>query len=157
MSWINLQLGCICKKQPRQRTSPGSKHWQNGPTVTRAALPHRRLTFASHRKSRLNAPQLQAQLSRLSDSTRLGQLKDTLHSKGAQQQVIKIENLMSLTSGSTTLTQVRAVHATRLYHQRTTVTRQQGLHGLWSVPLVRLTLGTQLETCTRSHQLPSNF
>ena len=51
------------------------------------------LTFAPHRKSRLSAPLLQAQLSRLSDRTRLRRLKDTLHSQGAWQQVVRIEDL----------------------------------------------------------------
>ena len=45
------------------------------------------------RKKRLSAPQLQAQLARLSDRTRLRRLKDTLHSKGAWQQVTRIEDL----------------------------------------------------------------
>ena len=50
------------------------------------------LTFAPHRKSRLSAPQLQAQLSRLSDRTQLRRPKDT-HSNGAWQHVIRIEDL----------------------------------------------------------------
>ena len=51
------------------------------------------LDFAPHRKSRLSAPQLQAKLSRLSDRTRLRRLKDTLHSKGAWQQVTRVGDL----------------------------------------------------------------
>ena len=38
--------------------------------------------FSARRKSRLSAPQLQAQLSRLTDRTRLRRLKNTLLSKG---------------------------------------------------------------------------
>ena len=45
------------------------------------------------RKSRLSGPQLQAQLSRLTDRTRLRRPKDTLLSKGVWQQVTRIEDL----------------------------------------------------------------
>ena len=43
------------------------------------------MTWTSQRpgKTRLSAPQLQAQLSRLTDRSRLRRLKDTLLSKGA--------------------------------------------------------------------------
>ena len=51
------------------------------------------MDFSAPRKSRLSAPQLQAQLSRLADRTRLRRLKDTLLSKGAWQQVTRIEDL----------------------------------------------------------------
>ena len=51
------------------------------------------LTFTPPRKSRLSAPQLQAQLSQLCDRTRLRRLKDTLHSKGAWRQVTRIDDL----------------------------------------------------------------
>ena len=51
------------------------------------------MDFSAPRKSRLSAPQLQAQLSRLTDWTRLRRLKDTLLSKGAWQQVTRIEDL----------------------------------------------------------------
>ena len=49
------------------------------------------MNFSVPRKSRLSAPQLQAQLSRLTDRTRLS-LKNTLHFKGAWQQVTRIED-----------------------------------------------------------------
>ena len=49
--------------------------------------------FPAPRKSRINTPQLLAQLSRLVDRTRLRHLKDTLRSKGAWQQVTRIEDL----------------------------------------------------------------
>ena len=45
------------------------------------------------RKSRLSAPQLQAQLSQLSDRTRLRRLKNTLFSKGAWQRATRIQDL----------------------------------------------------------------
>ena len=71
------------------------------PTVS--ALEHRNSTsqdedsedmdFSAPRKSRLSAPQLQAQLSRLTDRTRLRRLKSTFLSKGAWQQVTRIEDL----------------------------------------------------------------
>ena len=51
------------------------------------------MDFSTPRKSRLSAPQLQAQLSRLTDGTRLRRLKDTLLSKGAWQQVTRIDDL----------------------------------------------------------------
>ena len=51
------------------------------------------MDFSAPRKSRLSGPQLQAQLSRLTDRTRLRRLKDTLLSKGAWQQVTRIEDL----------------------------------------------------------------
>ena len=51
------------------------------------------MDFAAHRKSRLSAPQRQAQLSRLTDLSRLRRLKDTLLFKGAWQQVSRIEDL----------------------------------------------------------------
>ena len=51
------------------------------------------MDFSATRKSRLGAPQLQAQLSRLTDRTRLGRLKSTLLSKCAWQQVTRIEDL----------------------------------------------------------------
>ena len=51
------------------------------------------MDFSAHRKSRLSAPQLQAQLSWLTERTRLWRLKSTLFSKGAWQQVTRIEDL----------------------------------------------------------------
>ena len=48
------------------------------------------MDFSAFRKSRLSAPQLQAKLSQL---TRLKRLKNTLFSKGAWQQVTRIEDL----------------------------------------------------------------
>ena len=51
------------------------------------------MDFSASRKSRLSGPQLQAQLSRLTDRFRLRRLKDTLFSKGAWQQVTRIEDL----------------------------------------------------------------
>ena len=49
--------------------------------------------FSAPRKGRLSAPQLQAQLSQLTDRTRLRRMEDTLLSNGAWQQVIRIEVL----------------------------------------------------------------
>ena len=51
------------------------------------------MDFSAPQKSRLSAPQLQAQLSRLTDRTRLRSLKSTLLSKGAWLQVTRIEDL----------------------------------------------------------------
>ena len=49
-------------------------------------------TFAPARTSRLSAPQLQVQLSLLPDRTRLRRLENTLHAKGAWQQVTRMED-----------------------------------------------------------------
>ena len=105
--WLNQLLSH--KKQPRQRPSRGSKQFkdtvappsriQRCQRLNRAALPHRMMmmtqnfTFAPPQKSRLSEPPLQAQLSRVSDRTRLRRLKYTLHWKGAWQQVTRIEDL----------------------------------------------------------------
>ena len=51
------------------------------------------MDFSALQKIRFSAPQLQAQLSRLTDGTRLRRLKNTLLSKGAWQQVTRIEDL----------------------------------------------------------------
>ena len=51
------------------------------------------MDFSAPRKSRPSAPQLQAQLSRLTDRSRLRRLKDTFLSNGAWQQVTRIEDL----------------------------------------------------------------
>ena len=90
----------------QKATQAADESWQqtvlghNGPTVTNPTVSEieqsgaasqddddddSELTFAPHRKSRLSAPQLQAQLSQLTDRARLRRLKDTLHSVGAWQ------------------------------------------------------------------------
>ena len=51
------------------------------------------MDFSAPRKSRINTPQLQAQLSRLTDRTRLRHMRDTLRGKGVWQQVTRIEDL----------------------------------------------------------------
>ena len=51
------------------------------------------MDFSAPRKRRLGAPQLQSQLSRLTDRTRLRRLKATLLAKGAWQLVTRIEDL----------------------------------------------------------------
>ena len=95
--------------QPTLRTSPGSKQikdkmappsrTQQCQKSSRVAPLHstmmaaRNSPFAPPRKSRLSAPQPQAQLSRLSDRTRLRRPKKTLFSKGAWQQVTRIGGL----------------------------------------------------------------
>ena len=83
LSWIpsmtvkNSRRSFICMRQPRQQT--------RGPTVTNPTIAEAEqgdptsqhdddgdeITYVLARKGRLNAPQLQAQLSRLSDRTRL--------------------------------------------------------------------------------------
>ena len=51
------------------------------------------MDFSAPRKNRLSAPQLQAQLSLLTDRTRLRRLKNTLLSKGAWHELTRIEDL----------------------------------------------------------------
>ena len=99
----------ICKRQPRQPTHPGSKQLkgtmvQSSPIqqcqkMNRTALPHRMMmmtpnTPVLHTEKGSSAHHsLQAQLSRLSDRTRLRRVKNTLHTKGAWQQVSRVEDL----------------------------------------------------------------
>ena len=88
----------------RQQTKHGNKQstGSTGPTLRtqqcrNSNIPVRLLkmmTAKMPRKCRLSAPQLQAQLLRLSDSdTRPRRLKNTLFTKGARQQVMRIQDL----------------------------------------------------------------
>ena len=84
---LYLQKAAHAADEAWQQTVQG----HNGPTVTNPTIPvieqsslasqhdddEDGITFAPARKLRLYAPQLQAQLSRLSDGTRLGRLKST--------------------------------------------------------------------------------
>ena len=80
----------------------------NGPTITSPTIleieqsgshliarqrKRLRTTFTTLRNSRLSAPQLQAQLARLFDRTRLRRLENTLRTQGAWQQVTRIEDV----------------------------------------------------------------
>ena len=67
--------------------------------------------FSAHRKGRLVAPQLQVQLSRLTDRTRLRRLQDTLLSKGclAARELRTCVMLKSPTDGFSSWTSVREV------------------------------------------------
>ena len=100
-----------------------------------ASVPH---------KSRLSAPQHQAQLSRLCDRTWLRRQKTTLYFKGAWQQVTRIEDLCHMHDS----------------HKCAKETPQQSVDGIRSMPLMWITiLDHQLEhgeTCstaeaTRGH------
>ena len=98
---LYLQKAAQAADESWQQTVQG----YNGPTITNPTLldivatPHSmtmtnsELTFAPPRKSWLSAPQLQAQLSRLSDRTRLRRLKNNMHSKGAWQHVTRFEDI----------------------------------------------------------------
>ena len=135
---LNIQKAAKSANEAWQQTV--QRH--NGPTVTNPRVSEielnssvsrdygdddddLELTSASPRKkNRLSAPQLQAQLSRLSDRTRLRRLK-TLCSKGAGHHVTRIEDLchtrVSLGSGSVTWTHARAAYVQR---RTTRATRQ---------------------------------
>ena len=129
----SLQPSRTYKKQPRQQTRRRSNLYM----VTTAQQSRTQRLQISNRmnstrttetksllsqfdKGRLGAPQLQAQLSWLSDRTRLRRLKNTQVTKGVWRQVARFEDLchthMSLVSDSTTRTRVRAVslHRTTL-------------------------------------------
>ena len=74
-------------------------------------------------KNRLSALPLQAQLSRLTDRTRLRRLKNTLYSKGAWQQVTRIEDLCHTHVSHMMALPLRRVRgkcadAARVHHQR---------------------------------------
>ena len=59
-----------------------------------------KMDFSAPRKSRLSAPQLQAQLSRLTDRARLRRLKNTFLSTGAWQLVTRVEDTHASASSS---------------------------------------------------------
>ena len=92
---------CMFRRQPKRQTKLGSK--QLGDCTDHRALQHPSsasqgedsddMDFSGPRKSRLSAPQLQVQLSQLTDRSRLRRLKSTLLSKGAWQEVTRIEDL----------------------------------------------------------------
>ena len=99
---LYLQKAAQAAAESWQQTVQG----YNGPTITSTTIPEieqigptsqhdddSEPTFAPHRKIRLSAPQLQAQLSRQSDRTQLRRLKNTLHTKGVWQQITRIEDL----------------------------------------------------------------
>ena len=92
------------------------------------------MDFSAPRKSWLSAPQLQAQLSRLTHRTRLRRLKNTLLSKGACQQVTKIEDLCHAQVSHKWLLppgrmRGKCPDAERLHYERAEKTRQQTLGG----------------------------
>ena len=116
MTMTKPQQSCTFRKLLRQQTKRGSKQFDghNGPVVTNSTVSELEhpssaseddMDFSSApRKSRLSAPQLQAQLSRLSDRTRLRRQKSALLSKDALQ-ITRIEDLCR-----------RQVSHKRLYH-----------------------------------------
>ena len=93
-----------------------------------------------HRKSRLSAPQLQAQLSLLCDRTRLRRKKHALHTKGAWQQVTRIQDLchthvLQWLYRCETCGCGQCPHTPQLHHQRAKEIR---LRGLWLVNAVHV-------------------
>ena len=91
-----------CMSRTRPMRSVAANNWRAAGTWRRkpdsASSPcqdedSEDMDFSAPRKSRLGAPQLQAQLSRLTDRTPLRRLKSTLLSNGAWQQVTRIEDL----------------------------------------------------------------
>ena len=112
------------------------------------------MDFSAPRKSRLSAPQLQAQLSRLTDRSLLRRLKDTLLSKGAWQQVTGIEDLCHAQVSHKWLCHLDARAGsvlTRLHHQCSENSRQQCLGGRWPVRMLRFLPGPTVGT--RRHLL----
>ena len=107
MTKTELRPSYTFRKRPRRQTMHGneqSRGTTGQPSRTQLSeIEHSRsllpdddeddLDFSpGPRKSRLSAPQLQAQLSRLSDRTRPRRPKNTLLSKGAWQQVARIQD-----------------------------------------------------------------
>ena len=94
------------------------------------------------RKSQLSAPQLQAQLSRLSGRTRLRRLKDALLSNGAWQQVARMEDLCHTQVSHKCLHHLDACVGRVLtpHDYITNVPKRLG-YRLWSVPIVWFLLG----------------
>ena len=98
---------CVFRRRPRQQTNLDSKQSEDcreQTSQTRQSHPSNIpdpplkmktvMTWTSQRpESPLSAPQLQTQLSRHTDRTRLRRLKNTLLSKGAWQLVTRIEDL----------------------------------------------------------------
>ena len=109
MTRRNPQPGCICKKA----SQAADESWQqtvqghNDPSVMNPTVSEidqsgsasqeddddSEVAFAPLRKSHLSAPQLQAQLSRLSDRNRLRRLKKHIAFQRCVQQVKRIEDL----------------------------------------------------------------
>ena len=133
------QHGCSSSKPHRQRTSlgntlsRGSKAPESqGPTMASLGHPGSAsqdddsddMDFSVPRKSRLSAPQLQAQLSRLTDRTCLRRLKDTLLSKGCLAASHKNRGLVSCSR----LPQVAFDRKLAHYRNEVGELRQQNIH-----------------------------
>ena len=100
------------------------------------------MDFSAPRKSRLSAPQLQAQLSRLTHRTRLRRLKSTLLSKGAWH----YENRRLVPHAPQVALSLQRVcgkcpDPARLRHQRADKTWKQSVDRIWRAPPVQLLLG----------------
>ena len=94
---------------------------------------------APPRKSGLSAPQLLAQLSRVSDRTLFRRLKNTLYSKSAWQQVTRIEDLCHRHVSHQWLCHLDACAGSAPDDYITNVqkkTWQQNMDGPWSMPFV---------------------
>ena len=109
------------------------------------------MDFSAPLKSRLSGPQLQAQLSRLTDRSRLRRLKDTLLSKGAWQQVTRIEDLCHAQVSHKWLYHLDACAGSVLtpHDYITNVQKRLGnraLGGRWPVPMLWLLLGSTAGT-----------
>ena len=106
------------------------------------------------RKSRLSAPQLQAQLSRFSDRTRLRSLKNTLHSEGCVAASGENRRLCHAHVSQMALPLRRVCgecpDAARLHHQRAEKTRKQGVDRIRRVPIVWFSLKPNLNTEKRA-------
>ena len=103
------------------------------------------MDFSAPWKSRLRGPKLKSQLSRLTDRSRLRRLKDTLLSKGAWQQVTRIEDLCHAHVSHKWLYLDACAGSVLTPHDNITnvqkKTWQQNLGGRRTVPVLRLLLG----------------
>ena len=100
MMKIKPRQSCTCRRRRRQQTKVGRKQLGDcrDPSLEHHSSASQEedcddMDFLAPWKSRLSAPQLVAQLSRLTDRARPRRLNSTLFSKGAWQQVARIEDL----------------------------------------------------------------
>ena len=93
-SWCRLSCRNLTSPSPKSEWSRTSRtELTNKVNGLDAAPPACEDMDFSPRRSRLSAPQVQAELSRLTDRTRPRRLKSTLLSKEAWQQVTRVEDL----------------------------------------------------------------
>ena len=143
---LQAQLSRLTDRTRHRRTCLGNTdsgqlgHGVAGPTIASLGHPGSQdddsddMDFSAPRKSQLSAP-LQAQLSRLTDRTRLRRLKSTRLSKGAWQQVTRSEDLCHTQVSHKWLYHLDAcAGSVLLHHQRAEKTWNQSVDRIRRVP-----------------------